>query len=81
MLKLYQTFLRFYDPVQDVFRRKEAKIAYIADTTLDQAPDRHLYQMSAETCEKISPWLWKESCVSTGVRKPGNTCASPTSMI
>ena len=23
----------------------------------------------------------KKSCVSTGVRKPGNTCTSPTSMI
>ena len=28
---------------------------------------------SAETCEKSRHWLWKESCVSTGVRKPGNT--------
>ena len=36
---------------------------------------------SAEACEKSSLWLWKESCVSTGVRKPGNTCASPTAMI
>ena len=26
---------------------------------------------SAEACKK-SLWLWKESCVSTGVRKPGN---------
>ena len=24
---------------------------------------------SAEACEKGSRWLWKESCVSTGVRK------------
>ena len=23
----------------------------------------------------------KKSCVSTGVRKPGNTCASPTAMV
>ena len=30
--------------------------------------------------EKSSRWLWKESSVSTGVRKPGNTCASPTNM-
>ena len=37
--------------------------------------------MSAEACEKSSRWLWKESCVSTGVRKPGNTCVSPTAMI
>ena len=38
---------------------------------------------SAEACEKSSRWLWKESCVSryTGVRKSGNTCASPTPMI
>ena len=35
----------------------------------------------AEACEKSSRWLWKESCVRTGVRKPGNTCASPTAMI
>ena len=35
---------------------------------------------SAEACEKSSRWLWKESYVSTGVRKPG-TCASPTAMI
>ena len=32
-------------------------------------------------CEKSSRWLWKESCVSSGVRKPGNTCASLTTMI
>ena len=30
---------------------------------------------SAEACEKSSQWLWKESCVSTGGRKPGNTLA------
>ena len=36
---------------------------------------------SVEVCEKSSRWLWKESCGSTGVRKPGNTCASPTAMI
>ena len=36
---------------------------------------------SAEACEKSSRWLWKESCDSTGVRKPRNTCASPTAMI
>ena len=35
----------------------------------------------AEACEKSSRWLWKESCVSIGVRKPGNTCASPSAMI
>ena len=37
--------------------------------------------ISAEACEKSSWWLWKEICVSTGVRKPENTCASPTAMI
>ena len=31
---------------------------------------------SAEACEKSSWWLWKESCVSTGVRKPGNMCVT-----
>ena len=31
--------------------------------------------------EKSSRWLWNESCVSTGLKKPGNTCASPTAMI
>ena len=36
---------------------------------------------SAEACEKTSRWLWKEICVSTGLRKPGNACASPTAMI
>ena len=36
---------------------------------------------SAEARERSSQWLWKESCVSTGVIKPGNTCASPTAMI
>ena len=28
------------------------------------------------TSEKSSWWLWKESCVSTGVRKPGNMCVT-----
>ena len=36
---------------------------------------------SAEACEKSSRWHWKEICVSTGERKPGNTWASPTAMI
>ena len=36
---------------------------------------------SAEACEKNGPWLCKEICVSAGVRKPENTCASPTTMI
>ena len=26
----------------------------------------------AEACEKSSQWLWKEICVSSGARKPGN---------
>ena len=35
-----------------------------------------------QACEKSSWWLWKEKfCVSTGVRKPGNTYASLTAMI
>ena len=34
---------------------------------------------SAEACEKWSQR--KEICVSTGMSKPGNTCASPTAMI
>ena len=41
----------------------------------------HLSLLLAEACEKSSWWFWKEHCVSTGVRKPGNTCASPTAMI
>ena len=36
---------------------------------------------SAAACEKSSWWLWKESSVSTGVRKPGNACMSPTTII
>ena len=36
---------------------------------------------SVEACKKRSQWLWKKSCVSAGVRKPGNTCASPIAMI
>ena len=30
---------------------------------------------------KVVGGFGKKSCVSTGVRKPGNTCASPTAMI
>ena len=36
---------------------------------------------SAEAYEKSSRWLRKDICVSTGVRKPENTCASPTAII
>ena len=36
---------------------------------------------SSEACEKQSRWLRKENCVSSGVRKPGNKCASPAAMI
>ena len=31
--------------------------------------------------KKVVGGFGKKSCVSTGVRKPGNTCASPTAMI
>ena len=31
---------------------------------------------SAKACEKSSWWLWKKSCVNTGMRKPGKTCTS-----
>ena len=37
--------------------------------------------LTSEACEKSSLWLWIESRVSTGVRKPGNTCASPKHMV
>ena len=30
---------------------------------------------------KVVGGFGKKSCVSTGVRKPGNTCASPTAMV
>ena len=36
---------------------------------------------SEEACEKSSRDFGKRSCVSTGVRKPGNTYASPTTMM
>ena len=36
---------------------------------------------AAKTCEKSSRRLGKEIYFSTGVRKPENTCASPTAMI
>ena len=36
---------------------------------------------SPDACEKSNQWLWKESSVSAGVRKPGNTYVSPTAMI
>ena len=31
--------------------------------------------------KKVVGGFGKKSCVSTGVRKPGNTCTSPTTMI
>ena len=44
--------------------------------------DRRVFSplTAAEACEKNSRWLWKESCVSSGMRKPGNTRDSPTAM-
>ena len=36
---------------------------------------------SAEAVRKVGCGFGKKSCVSTGERKPGNTCASPTAMI
>ena len=36
---------------------------------------------SAEAYEKSSRWLWKESGLSIGVRKPENTLTSSTAMI
>ena len=36
---------------------------------------------AAEAFEKSGWWLFKEICVRTGVRRSGNSCASPTAMI
>ena len=40
---------------------------------------------SAEVCEKkvvvVALEIWNDSCISTSVRKLGNTCASLTAMI
>ena len=33
-----------------------------------------------EACERKSRWLWKDSGVSAGMRKQGNTRASPTAI-
>ena len=30
--------------------------------------------LTSDGCEKSCRWFWKESCVSTGVGKPGNAC-------
>ena len=53
------------------------------DTWLRQTffPAYYLPLTSAKAFEKSCRWLWKESCVSTGERKSGNTCASLTAMI
>ena len=39
--------------------------------------------LTSEACEKSTCiwWLWKENCVSTGLRRPGNQCAPTTAMI
>ena len=31
---------------------------------------------SAEACAQSSRWLWKEICVSSGIRKVGNMCVT-----
>ena len=36
-----------------------------------------MFKTKTEAREISSRWFWKEICVSTGVRKSGNTCASP----
>ena len=38
-------------------------------------------KQTSEACEETSLWLWTENRLSTGMRKPGNTIASPTAMI
>ena len=39
------------------------------------------FQKHWKHVRKVVGGFGKKSCVSTGVRKPGNTCASPTAMI
>ena len=72
----------FADNKRNVFEKKcfgkdrkhwgEKKNMLVADCFLASL----LPLTSAEACEKSSWWLWKENCVSTGVRKPGKTCTS-----
>ena len=51
--------------------KPERKVASTWDRT-------HNHQVMSPTRSPLShpggSWPWKESCVSTGVRKPGNTC-------
>ena len=51
------------------------------DARTDKWTDRLTDGTFAEACEKSSCGFGKKSCVSTGVRKPGNKYASPTAMI
>ena len=43
----------------------------------------HTYTLSPlqKHVRKVVGGFGKKSCVGTGVRKPGNTCASPTATI
>ena len=56
------------------FLAKAQKLSTLP-TSLDIFYIRHHY------VRKVVGGFGKKSCVSTGVRKPGNTCASSTAMI
>ena len=51
------------------------------DTWLRRTFFSAYFRLSPLLKQKSSLWLWKENCVSTGVRKPGNARASPTAMV
>ena len=74
-LTLYHKILTFYNPEKEVFRkhcgkrRKCWELSIFPKTPLQ----KHV--------KKVVGGFGKKSCVSTGVRKPGNTYGSPTAMI
>ena len=66
-----------------LFYRENAAYQYaiLFLTMLSVGPGVFSPLTSAKACAKSSRWLWKESCVSTGMKKPGNTCVSQTALI
>ena len=73
LLTLYFTILTFNDPEKKPFVNIMGKG--------ENAGKWHLLLFQQKHVRKVVGGFGKKSCVSTVVRKPDNTCASPTAMI
>ena len=79
----FQTTIAINESFVKIFSRQNEKIKFKETLIYDYSFSKLIFRLSPlqKHVRKVVDGFGKESCVSTGARKPGNTYASPTAMI